>query len=379
MQGERKKILQISKYYWPEVGGIEKVAEAISDAVAESYEMKVLCYTRDNKDSVDYVKGGEIIRCGSKCKVSSQPISLSIVKKLRRILGEYNPDYVIIHEPNPYMTFFLMRLITPKVKLIVYWHSDIIKQRFGERLLRKLYLKEMRKAESVIATSPNYIEGSIYLSSVKDKCVIVPNCVNEKQLDSTENSRAIAEKVRNENKGKIICVGIGRVVPYKGFEYLAKVARVVGDKFVFYISGRADSSTPIIKEMIRGLDNFYLLGETSDDEQKGYLEACDIFCFPSITKNEAFGIALAEGMYFGKPAVTFTIEGSGVNYVSINGKTGIEVENKNVEEYAKALIRLAENPILREKYGNAARKRIQNMFTYERYRESIVETLEMLK
>ena len=44
-----------------------------------------------------------------------------------------------------------------------------------------------------------------------------------------------------------------------------------------------------------------------------------IFCFPSITRNEAFGIALAEAMYCGKPAVTFTIEGSGVNFVSLDG------------------------------------------------------------
>lgn len=52
---------------------------------------------------------------------------------------------------------------------------------------------------------------------------------------------------------------------------------------------------------------------------KAYLSAMDIFCFPSITKNEAFGLALAEGMYYSKPAITFTIDGSGVNFVSLNG------------------------------------------------------------
>ena len=62
-----------------------------------------------------------------------------------------------------------------------------------------------------------------------------------------------------------------------------------------------------------------------------------MFCFPSISKNEAFGLALAEGMYYEKPAVTFTIPGSGVNYVSLNRVTGIEVENRNVEKYADAM------------------------------------------
>lgn len=43
-------------------------------------------------------------------------------------------------------------------------------------------------------------------------------------------------------------------------------------------------------------------------------------------------LALAEAMYYEKPAVTFTIPGSGVNYVCLNSENGIEVENRNVEK-----------------------------------------------
>ena len=86
-------------------------------------------------------------------------------------------------------------------------------------------------------------------------------------------------------------------------------------------------------------------------ELKAYLAACDVFCFPSITKNEAFGIALAEAMAFAKPSVTFTIKGSGVNYVSLNGVTGIEVANGDVEAYAAAIRTLKEDAALREKFG----------------------------
>ena len=88
-------------------------------------------------------------------------------------------------------------------------------------------------------------------------------------------------------------------------------------------------------------------------------------CFPSITKNEAFGLALAEGMYFGKPAVTFTIPGSGVNYVNINGETGLECNNSDYKEYADALDKLIVDENLRYKYGEAARKRVLDNFTKE--------------
>ena len=99
-----------------------------------------------------------------------------------------------------------------------------------------------------------------------------------------------------------------------------------------------------------------------DVELKALILASDIFCFPSITKNEAFGLALAEGMYYKKPVVTFTIPGSGVNYVSLNKVTGIEVENRNVEKYADAMKTLAQNKELSLKYGKAGKERVENNF-----------------
>ena len=101
----------------------------------------------------------------------------------------------------------------------------------------------------------------------------------------------------------------------------------------------------------------------------------DIFCFPSVTKNEAFGLALAEGMYFEKPVVTFNIPGSGVNYVSINGNTGIEVPNRNVDAYAKALDKLAKNPDLRLIYGRNGKERVINNFLYIQFKNNIIEAI----
>ena len=81
----------------------------------------------------------------------------------------------------------------------------------------------------------------------------------------------------------------------------------------------------------------HFVGRLSDEDLKLYHYAAFVFAFPSITKNEAFGVALAEAMYCGTPAVTFTIPGSGVNWVPPNGETGIEVPNGDDKAYAKAI------------------------------------------
>ena len=46
-------------------------------------------------------------------------------------------------------------------------------------------------------------------------------------------------------------------------------------------------------------------------------------------------------MYYEKPAITFTIPGSGVNNVSLDGVTGIEVENRDIEKYPEAMKKIS--------------------------------------
>lgn len=80
-------------------------------------------------------------------------------------------------------------------------------------------------------------------------------------------------------------------------------------------------------------------------------------------------------MYFNKPALTFTIPGSGVNYVSIDGETGIEVPNRDVKAYAAAMKELADNPEKRRKYGENAGKRVRELFLYSEFKDNIRKVL----
>ena len=130
--------------------------------------------------------------------------------------------------------------------------------------------------------------------------------------------------------------------------------------------------------MAAGNAKIQFLGRISDTELVANIQACDVYCFPSITKNEAFGLALAEGMYFGKPTVTFTINGSGVNYVSINGVTGIEVPNRDTRAFAEAMKMLADDSALRSRYGENAKERVIENFLFETYRMRIQELFKKL-
>lgn len=371
------KILHVTNYYYPHIGGIEQTARDIVGCLPDDVEQRVICFNDDKKSTVDSIDGISVTRCGTFVKISSQVISFKLKKQLKNIFKEFVPDIVIFHYPNPFEAHYLLKVLKKyrNCKLVVWWHLDITKQ----KVLGKFFVGQsnrlLKRASKVIATSPNYMDSSPFLSRFKEKCTVIPSCINEERLEVSESVISKAAEIRKENSDKTICFTVGRHVEYKGYEYLIKASALLDDSFKIFIGGQG-KLTDSLKQQAAVDDKIVFLGKLSDDDMKAYMSACDIYCFPSITKNEAFGLALAEAMYFGKPAVTFTIPGSGVNYVSLKDVTGLEVENRNVKEYAEAIKLISDNAELREKYGKAAKDRVKRLFSSISFKTSVKALFE---
>lgn len=367
-----RKILHISKYYYPFMGGMEQIArDCVNSLKDDDVIQKVICFNHLKGDCEDYVDEVNVIRCGTQAKIASQSLSVSYRNRLKKTIKEFEPNYIVFHYPNPFVAHFLLKFIkNSNVKLILYWHLDITKQKILGRLFEKQNTKLLQRSYRIIATSPNYINGSKYLTKYVDKCCVVPNCINTDRLKVNDNVKKLSEEIKEKNSGKIICFALGRHTKYKGMEYLIRASKLLDDNFSIYIAGKGEL-TDSLHKLAKDDRKVQFLGLISDDELKAYLLACDIFCFPSITKNEAFGVALAEAMYFNNPCVTFNIKGSGVNYVNLDGVTGIEVENKNVIKYSEAIKKLGNDEKLRQEMGYNAQKRVCSEFLLSSYQKKI--------
>lgn len=383
------RVLQISNYYFPHTGGIEQVCRNIVNSLKDTeIEQKVICFNEDadrdglnckrGETTVNIVDGVEIHRCGCVAKIASQSISLTYLNELRSLINVFNPDIIIFHYPNPFVASFLLPLIKENVKFILFWTLDIVKQKGLRLFFHEQNIKLLERADLVVASSPNYIEGSKYLFRYKNKCTVIPNCISSDYDDVSNYSIDRAKRIRNEYKDKCICFTVGRHIPYKGFEYLIDSARYLDDQYVILIGGKGPL-TENLQERSSELKNVRFLGFLPDKDLKAFYMASDIITFSSITKNEAFGLSLAEGMYFGKPAVTFTIPGSGVNYVSLNGVTGLEVPNKNSKAYAEAIKKLHNNIEIYNRYSVNAKQRVNDLFTFDSFRNNILNMIDSLQ
>ena len=370
-----KKILHIPNYYPPHIGGIEDVCHSIVAGLPE-YHHRVICFNDKKKDETDVVEGITVTRCGNIKKLFSQSLSVSFYPQLKKLFAEFQPDIVHFHTPNPLGSVYLLSLIPKNVKLIVHWHSDIVEQGFLYTFYHPIEKKLLRRADKIFVTSPMYADGSKPLSHWKNKLHVIPNTVNVQKLTLEKEDAHEIEKIRNHYNGKKIIFTFGRHVPYKGLSYLIDAIPKLSPNCVVVIAGKG----PLTKRLkkMSNAPNLFFIGKLHESELRRYLYASSIFAFPSITRNEAFGIALAEAMYCGLPAVTFTIPASGVNWVCIDKETGLESENGNSKKLAGAINRLLKDTELRDTLSANASERVRKFFVIEAIKEDLVQVYDEL-
>lgn len=98
------------------------------------------------------------------------------------------------------------------------------------------------------------------------------------------------------------------------------------------------------------------------DEPAAIFAACDIFLMPSLW--EGFGLVLLEAMAQNIPVIGSAV--SAIPEVIVNGETGLLLPPRDVDGLAHAMIRLLDDPALRESMGQAGRTRLEMHFNPER-------------
>lgn len=357
-----KKVLHISKFYYPYFGGIEDVAHSIVTGMEGKYAQHIICFNHENSGTIrTTLNGVEVLRISAPITIASQPLSWSYYRKLRKEINTFQPDIIHVHFPNPLIGICLL-CMPIKAKLVIHWHSDIIGKGLWYALYRRWEKRVLERADAVIATSEQYIEKSEPLQAYRNKIHILPNIVNEEKLLLQLGDEAVIKDIREQYKDRKIVLFVGRHVPYKGIDILIQAASFLPDDCVVLIGGTGEQTANLQQQALPLGDKVQFLGRLQDKELRCYLHAADVYAFPSIDRREAFGVALAEALYCCLPAVSFHIAGSGSIWVNQNQKTGIVVNPIDAELYARAISSLLQNDEKRMQYGEAAHEWVKAHF-----------------
>ena len=109
-----------------------------------------------------------------------------------------------------------------------------------------------------------------------------------------------------------------------------------------------------------------------DEKWKAYSRA-DVFCFPTFYSAETFPVVAIEAMMFSLPVVATNWRG--LPDIVVDGETGFLFPPKDAQSIAERLEHLISDPDLRRTMGAAGRRRYEQNFTVEKFRNSMEEAL----
>lgn len=361
------KILQVNKLYYPIIGGIESVVKNIAEGLnnKDNLVIDVLACQEKGKRNIETINNIKILKASSWGKVLGMPLSLDFFILFFNIKKEYNK--FIIHYPFPLATF--LTFFIPKQKLIIYYHSDIVRQKFFLFILSPFIKYSLKKADKIIVSGNNIIKSSPFLRKHSKKCVIIPFGVD---FTISEQDKKQAQEIKQRHSNKKIILAVGRLVYYKGFEYAVNAMKDVEAKLI--IIGRGPDEA-----MLRNLIEKLSLSNKVEilPPQKNlspYFLACHIFLFPSCAKSEAFGLVQLQALAYEKPIVN-TFLNTAVEEVSLNGISGLTIEKKNSKEITNALNKILNDSNLYKEFSENALRRYNELYKNDKFLKNIKKQL----
>lgn len=337
------------------------MAQTIINELKPFHNQRVICFNHHKGDEESVENDIPITRVSVVGSVASQPITFTFSRHLRRIIDEFRPDYIHLHLPNPLVSLYILKADLRGAKLVTHWHADILGQKLLYRFYRFYEKKILERSDKVIATSETYRLSSKPLKKFAFKTEILPNTVNENKFELKSGDNEKIEQIKQRFGGKKILFFVGRHVPYKGIDYLIDAEKFIDDDCVIVIAG-SGNLTKRLKYRARRSKKIVFVGRLSDEDLKLFLYASTVYVFPSHNRSEAFGVALAEALYCGLPAVSFDIEGSGTTWVNKNNFSGFVVKNRDTQPFATAINRLLQDEDLRKQMSENAKIWVRENF-----------------
>lgn len=350
------RILHIYKDFDPPIrGGMERHMALMCRFQRQWAEVEAVTNSRQFATRVITRDGTTVTEVGELGRIQSAPLSPAFPWHMRRLAGDVN----VVHVPNPTAeTGWLVA--RPRGKLVVRYQSDIVRQASAMRIYGPIQMQFLRKADIILVASEQYLASSAALEGLRSRCEVVPLGILPEEFQTPDWARVEALKAAY---GGPFVLFSGRHRYYKGLEYLIRAAQAIRGPVV--VAGEGPE-TARCTELARELGvSVAFPGMLSHEELVNHLHGCAVFAFPSCERSEAFGISMLEAHACGKPVVATRL-GTGVEFVNLDGQTGLNVPPRDPAALAEAINTLLDDGALRERLGAQARRRVETEFHAER-------------
>lgn len=296
---------------------------------------------------------------------------LSTIDVLKEKIDLFAPDILHAHYASSYGLLGALTDFHPYV--ISAWGSDVYD--FPRKnILTKWVLKyNLHKADYILSTS--YVMAKEIEKYTNKQIWITPFGVDIN----------LFKKQKKENLTVPFVIGcVKSLTPKYGIDVLIKTFRVVVDRnpgvpIKLQIIGDGSYRKEyqhLVNEL--GLGQYVqFMGKIVNDRLPEYYNKFSVSVFTSVLNSESFGVSVVEAMACECPVVASSVEG----YLEVikDGETGIIVPKGNIEITANAIQRFIDNPDLGKVMGEKGRKRVKDLYDWDRNVETMIGIYKTVK
>ncbi len=331
------RILHVSKLYHPWIGGVERSVQTMVEDLRNRWglDVEVLACQPAGSGAVTSVGGVRVTLASSLGMAFGMPVSLDFPLIYRRL--SRSCDIIHLHMPFPLAAFSEAVLGQNEGRVIVHYHSDIVRGRRLAWMYEPFLHRLLERADQIIVTSPNLLLNSRHLRAFRQKCRVIPLAVDVRKRRATGSARvSVLGRMLGLRKSDKTVLFVGRLSYYKGLEYLIEAMRHVDAKLIIVGDGPLRTT---LQESIKSSpfrDKILFCTKVSDAELGAYYSLASVFVLPSVAPTEAFGLVQLEAMVYGVPIVNTNLP-TGVPWVSRSGETGLTVPPQDSGALAEAI------------------------------------------
>jgi rhamnosyl/mannosyltransferase len=356
------RILQIYRDYFTKLpGGIERHVHDLAHGLADLGAMEVLASSRSRR-TVTSVDGQVRVRL---VREFGRPAGVPLAPGFPRVVRQRHYDVIHEHTPNP-TGELAMSVARKGTARVVTYHADLHRARRVYPIYKRLLDRFLAGSDRVLVSSSRLIESSPILSHLQerhpDRLRVVPFGVDPLRFDPRPTERS--EALRASWGSEPVVLFVGRLRYYKGVNLLVEAMQDVDAKLV--VVGEGAESGPVAASGRQLLGSrFVHVAGVSDDVLPDFYRAADIFCLPSISAAETFGIAGLEAMAAGLPVISTEV-GTATSEVNVDGRTGLVVPARDPGALRAAIEKLVGDGPLMESFGANAASRARADFSKEK-------------
>lgn len=293
----------------------------------------------------------------------------SISRAMRSALAAVHLTYVMLRTRPRIVHFFLPAAYLigavaaglARVKIRVMSRRSLNVYQRGYPMMRWLEMKLHGGMTAILGNSMAVVRQLRDEEGVpEDRLGLIYNGIEIPQ--SAGNRIAVRSSLGLDDK-TLVFVIVANLIPYKGHLDLIKAFSLAHDRIAqpwhLLVVGRDDGIEPELRAAASELNidkHISFLGLRSD--VAGLMSASDVGLLSS--HQEGFSNTILEGMAAGLPMIVTNVGGNAEAVV--DGDTGLVVSPHDPASFAEAIVQLAGDPALRQRYGDAGVKRIEAHF-----------------